>query len=449
MDKLLFASMVVLIPFDGLNLLPGASSLGLLNMGYFYPMAIGIVCFILKRRLFINFDRKIIMGLSFFIALGIINACYHFKDIIAANSFNTDGMLKAFSAIFMFVFLLILNAYIYSMLTKVGKDNIVAFLCKYITYSYYIVLSFSIIQLGTYYGMDLCRMIWEFVGPSINIQHNIGRQFSRIYSVCQEPSTFCTYMAFVFPWLFYIAYKDFSYKKIFLVLSGLILTFLSQSRLGYVVVSLEFILLLLFTSTHIKKKRLAESVGILFISSFVVAFFYSDEISSLIDNIITVFQTLDFYNEGRSTSNYTRYGTQLAGLKMFLDYPVLGVGPGQSMFYMEEYLPFWAWLSPEIQGIVQNAAMNIYNVHVKILAEYGMLGGCIWLFFMIYTCINLFNLYKFERQVYLEDKSYLFIFVSFIGCIISMANFATIIWFQYWLIINLVAFFKNTRKNYE
>ena len=444
MDKILFSLAVVLIPFDGLKLLPGAASIGLFNMGYFYPMSIGIVLLILKRHLVIRFDKKIILGLVLFIVLGCVGICYHFFDIVAANSFNTTGLSKAFSAIFMFAFILVLNTYIYSMLIKIGISHIIDFICKYITYGYYIVLAFAVIQLGTYSGIDLFRSIWELIGPFINIQHDIGRQFSRVYSVCQEPSTFCTYMAFVFPWLFFVAYKNPTYKNLFLVLSGLLLTFLSQSRLGYVVVSLEFVLLLLFISSSIKKRRLAMYIGIVLIFFTAVLIFYYDEISNFINTFLAVFQTLDFYNEGRSTSNYTRYGTQIAGLKMFLDYPILGVGPGQSMFYMEEYLPPWAWLSPEIQGIVQNAAMNIYNAHVKILAEYGILGVGIWAFFMVYTFVNLFKIYKREHQDYLIHQISPFILISLIGSIISMSNFATIIWFQYWLIINVVAFLKNT-----
>lgn len=449
MEKFLFALTIVLIPFDGLNFIPGSSSLGLLNMGYFYPMSLAIVLFCLKETHIIEYDKKIITIILLMMTWGLISLLYHLPIISVSNSFQTEGLIKAISALVMFVFILLINAYIYSMLVKIGKKDIIIFFTKFVLYSYYIVLGFAIIQLGTYYGSTFCRSIWEFIGPFLDIQYSIDRQFMRVYSVSQEPSTFCTYMAFAFPWLLYITRKDFSKKNLLLVISSIVLTLHSQSRLGYVVVLLELVLFLVFFKSKFNLKKKKTYIFIAFIILSVLSWQYATELEDLFDNIATVFMTLDFYNEGRSTSNFTRYGTQIAGIQMFVDNLFIGVGPGQSQFYMEEYLPSWAWLSAEIQGILNNYPMNIYNAHVKILAEYGIVGILCWISLPIYAFVSIFKIYKFEKKYVLREKVSIYIFLSFLGTLISMCNFATIIWFQYWFLINLSSFIKHSIDNSE
>jgi hypothetical protein len=55
-------------------------------------------------------------------------------------------------------------------------------------------------------------------------------------------------------------------------------------------------------------------------------------------------------------SNITRAGNQIAGWKMFLDYPIAGVGTGGYPFHYANYVPDWALFSPEVQ-----AYLGIYD----------------------------------------------------------------------------------------
>ncbi len=67
---------------------------------------------------------------------------------------------------------------------------------------------------------------------------------------------------------------------------------------------------------------------------------------------------------------------------MFVTSPVFGVGGGQYGFKVEENLPEWAFESWEVRKAIgsQDGLLPIYSLHVRILAELGILGLLAWAF---------------------------------------------------------------------
>jgi hypothetical protein len=64
------------------------------------------------------------------------------------------------------------------------------------------------------------------------------------------------------------------------------------------------------------------------------------------------------------------------GLKIFSQYPLLGVGLGNSGFFFPHQMPYLAYRSSEIMFIVNEAAylVNIKSFWVRLLAETGLVG---------------------------------------------------------------------------
>lgn len=86
------------------------------------------------------------------------------------------------------------------------------------------------------------------------------------------------------------------------------------------------------------------------------------------------------------TKSFTYYANQLvfaeriifwdAGWQIFNQYPLLGVGPGNSGFYFMDNLSAFSWHLTEVRTLMyhQNVLPNIKSLWVRLLAETGLVG---------------------------------------------------------------------------
>jgi O-antigen ligase len=85
---------------------------------------------------------------------------------------------------------------------------------------------------------------------------------------------------------------------------------------------------------------------------------------------------------GTSVSNLSRFGFQVAGFKMFLANPMLGVGLGQFGINVAAYLPDWVFASPETRPMItfpEAPWPTVYSLYGRISAELGIVGMVGWL----------------------------------------------------------------------
>ncbi|MBN2047885.1 MAG: O-antigen ligase family protein [Anaerolineaceae bacterium] len=74
-----------------------------------------------------------------------------------------------------------------------------------------------------------------------------------------------------------------------------------------------------------------------------------------------------------------------AGWEVFNDYPVIGVGLGNSGFFFNQKLAAYSWIYPEVRDLMWrgSAVLNPKNLWVRLLAEVGIIGMIafvLWLF---------------------------------------------------------------------
>jgi len=85
----------------------------------------------------------------------------------------------------------------------------------------------------------------------------------------------------------------------------------------------------------------------------------------------------------QSDSSGTRYGFSVAALLMFLQYPVLGVGFGNSQFVFSQFIPSWA-MNPEVQNYLSTGEnLGTRMFWTGLLGEFGIIGTTIFIYWII------------------------------------------------------------------
>jgi O-antigen ligase len=78
----------------------------------------------------------------------------------------------------------------------------------------------------------------------------------------------------------------------------------------------------------------------------------------------------------------SRLAYQTSAFAMFAAHPVFGVGLGQFAFNALEFMPEWAYFSPEVASSLTHPEApwpNTYSLYARISAEAGLLGLMGWL----------------------------------------------------------------------
>lgn len=84
-----------------------------------------------------------------------------------------------------------------------------------------------------------------------------------------------------------------------------------------------------------------------------------------------------------SGSSGTRYGLGVAALLMFFQYPLLGVGFGNSQFVFSQFIPSWA-MNPEVQRYLSTGEnLGTRMFWTGLLGEFGIIGTAVFSYWII------------------------------------------------------------------
>jgi O-antigen ligase len=199
-----------------------------------------------------------------------------------------------------------------------------------------------------------------------------------------------------------------------LLLLAIFYLILSKSRVGLITfIFVVFYLMFRFNNIFIKKistlpsiankKILIRLLPIIFLIIFLIFIFLSLFFFSQFDTRMENLFNIDFYKNRNlfSIANEFVFAERIlywqTGWQIFNDYPIFGVGLGNSGFFFEEYLPSFAWALDEPRHLIfqANYQGNIKNLWFRLLAETGMIG---FLGFLTWLILIYVVSYQFDRS---------------------------------------------------
>lgn len=262
----------------------------------------------------------------------------------------------------------------------------------------------------------------------------------RISSITQEPPYLAIFLMTIAGWMFsYIITSD-HIKKYIPILLVLVLTFFSGSRTALIVISFQivvFLFLLLFSKKHRKFVFILMGSGFLMISTLVAI--YPQQVISEIEEKV---QSLNFKaNLTESVSNKTRLGIQAANIEVIKQHPIIGVGFGQQTYHNRFHYPVWStYQNWEFDYVFKNKFVESFppgfNIYIRIMAETGIIGIVIFLFFLyliLKKCLRLMKESVGEKRILA-----CVLFISFIGGFINWLQIDSFRLYGFWIYLAIL-----------
>jgi hypothetical protein len=203
----------------------------------------------------------------------------------------------------------------------------------------------------------------------------------RLRSVSFEPPAFGNFSGFAWPWL----------------LAGL-LAEKGRARVRPAILLAAFTLLILLAQARTGQLLLASNLFVFLALRFVfappdgqyrpvlVGTLISLGAIALLIGLAVLGASPDNFTQsvvaGESVSDLSRLAYQTSAFTMFAAHPLAGVGLGQFAFNAAQFMPSWAYFSPEVASSLTHPAApwpNTYSLYARISAETGLLGLVGWL----------------------------------------------------------------------
>jgi len=101
----------------------------------------------------------------------------------------------------------------------------------------------------------------------------------------------------------------------------------------------------------------------------------------------------------------------LTGWNIFNEYPVLGVGLGNSGFFFNDHIPSFGWTLVEVRKLMYHAdfLLNIKSLWVRLLAETGIIGFSVFIGWLVSICHECLNRVR-SKEVALKVLGYMGLF---------------------------------------
>lgn len=255
------------------------------------------------------------------------------------------------------------------------------------------------------------------------------------------------------------AFRKFNKKiiieDILLIFSIFILIF-TKSRVGWI----TFIFIALYYLFRINnnlirklsnynflknKKTFQKLIPILLFISYlffiILGLFFFSKFDSRMENLFN----LEFYKNRNlfSIANEFVFAERIlywqTGWQIFNDFPLFGVGLGNSGFFLNDYLPSFAWALDEPRHLIFQATYqgNIKNLWFRLLSETGMIG---FLSFITWLMLIFLISKKFENSGKKHVKIWGFIGkIAIIALVFEGFSIDSFALPYYWIILGLVA----------
>lgn len=389
--KWLFAAGVVAIPFDAVRGIGALGELGNEASFFFFAAAIALALFVSLSM----GESRITDSLALRVGAGmlvIILASYAFNavDIHTMNFRERSGANKFATSLLVILY----GIGLAWLAEQLDRERWSALLARAMVWSAAICSAYALFELlgrggalGSLYS-SVDALVHTRQADVINAwDGRVNEKLvygwdPRLRSVSFEPPAFGNFTGFAWPWVWFAALKASPQRRlstwaILILFTAIILISGSRTSLLMLLVNAAtFSLLWGLYARPDSRTEAAAAARIL--APVAIGLVAGLAAVSVVSNHQQLVQSVVL---GDSVSNLSRLAFQTAGVNMFLANPLLGVGLGQFGFNVVEFLPSWAYRSPEIPPAIYFPTgpwPNVYSLYGRLAAELGVVGLIGW-----------------------------------------------------------------------
>ncbi|MDN3491586.1 O-antigen ligase family protein [Winogradskyella bathintestinalis] len=391
-----------------------------------------------------------ILVILYFFLTGILNfydlSNYYFKKTSGLSRFARQYTSLILSSLF-------LIGLFYNVFKNYDTTVVFYKIRKVLTYSLYVVAVYAVFELfivkfNMVQLLDILRVFDYFPFTEVRIDTTSNR----LSSVTFESPALATYLLSISGWMFSYVLTDKKLSRFFPILLTIVLSFLSGSRAGIFIIIIQ---IMVFLAYIIKDKKFHKLFARIFSVGAVLVFFallfFANPIYEYALSKISSFKTSD---DVHAISNKSRFGIQVALFEVFLENPIKGTGYGLQAYESKDLYPEWAvkdnWeFKYKYLNENHKSFPPGYNLYVRLLAETGIIGFSLFMFFILLILLWCFN--KAFKKQGSETIIPIVIAISMVGFLLNWFKSDTFRIYFFWLCLTLIIMLQKEekKKNYE
>jgi len=315
-----------------------------------------ILLFTYQSRFIVIKPVKVTTILAAYALIGILIQINHLDMVAVGRGANIRFISQFLSLCFVIYFLYVSS----NIFMRLSLPSLMKIMLRVFFFQIAIIYLQIIINL---ISIPVVSDIYVDIFSNFIDKETLLTSWGRPHGTSQEPSHITIFFLLVWP-IFIHRYKLLSPLGI-LVLLALISM---QSRSLILIVLIQTIV---FYRSQISFKKQGLRYFIVFTTLVSVALWNRELLMSAVDI------------KG-SGSTLTRYVAAVAALQVFLKFPIVGAGLGLTGFYSQPFFDILGLNTTEIVDVVNGERLPfIHNMHLRILADLGLIGFGIWIRFVI------------------------------------------------------------------
>jgi len=404
--------------FLGLFLIPFNDFEGLEFLGEYrnesatYFFLLGFVFVVIdsffKKKINFPYKHPLIIILGIFIFWTFLTIVFNYQTV-SENFFKQTTGIKRYirQTISLLISALCFTFLFWNVMKNYTLEECFNKIRKVLFWSFVFVAIYGSFEIGIlFFKMRFLRPIWDLFEylPFINNSFSGGGRMG-ISSVTFEPPSLGNYLIFVFPWMISYIFTEKTLLKFIPSVVAIILMFFSDSRVAFIVMTIQLICLILLLLKDVRYRKITTfGLRLITIVACVIIFSNSENIYKLAEKKI---DSINFQkNLTKNVSNKSRFGMQYAALEVFKENPICGVGFAQGAYQMRYHYPYWAtsknWEFKEMYKNKKNKSFPpTYNMYTRLLAETGIIGAFLFaslMFLSIYFALSYWKKTNFKYK---------------------------------------------------
>ena len=357
-----------------------------------------------------------------------------------------------------FISIILISVAFFTLFINVCRDyGVVKFffiLRKIFFVSFIIVFSCGIIEhiIVSYNVKALIPFVEMFnYLPFVDIV--LDYRLTRISSTTFEPPALGSYLITISGFMFSYIFTSKSASRILPFLAVVVLALLTKSRTAFVIIFVQIAIGVYYSYYKYPKFRSLFTKGVLVgfvLMLFVVVFNGKSIVSGISERIeaLDFVNNVDFKTSKNAVSNKSRLGIQFAMFQVFKDNPIIGAGWGQHTFESRYHYPDWA-LKNNYEFRTKYLNENLksfppgYNMYMRLLAETGLIGLCVFLLFLFVIVNRVFYYYKFQK---LYNYIHITLIISFFGYFLNWLQIDSLRLYGFWICLAILIMLHESRN---